>query len=899
MIEALLSSSRHERRRAFDAMVPDAESAYAARDVLAFDDDANVRARAAWFLGRAPHTIAAPALRDALHDEMPLVRHAAVRALTMQADRASIARLERIVVEEPVWWVRRAAIVAVTSVAKEASISTLRAALDDPFWRVRHAAVRALLALGQPDAERLMSQVGRPTSERSAGAIAYLNKRFGLAKQSLEGPTEVPNAIVALLDPDPAVVTARVERGDVVSPAFLVECLGDPHEALRATAKKRLAAAPDARTLELALLWLEEPRIPHAAETVISLLDDLDAEHVGPLLDHALEGEAQGATCWAASYVGLAGDESRLPRLLVLARAARAQVRRVALAALGAFSDARVTPALRHALADADPDVVRIAAHALLDRRDPAAADALASTSTDTPDVLLRRLLVMAADARADVTALERALDDHDALVRSTALGALVAHDALDAAQQERFASDPDPWVRAAVLDAGRAERVLAADPQPALRRSAFSLVRDRRKAGALAATSRDPWLRARAAALLDPRVEAELRTLLVLARDPVRAVRAAAADRLDRAGDLDALLDRALATETRDELRIAALAHRARAFDDATLARLRSAREGESPAVRAWIDDVLSGFAPSRPVVESSRAERRPVAVAREQRALGGTGMHVSPLAISGAGNLAPRAYLDAMHAGCNIFFWEPRYQALGSMLRRSRDARVIAGTYHASAHAIVADVERSLRRLRRDVLDVFLLFWVRSPARVSEESFAVLSRLKEQGKIRAAGFSTHDRAIACSAIQAHPWDVIMTRHSAAHPGAEDAVLPLARAKNVGVLGFSAVSYGRLLTDTISATDAYRYSLSQPAISACVSAPRSAGELTQNLAVLEDASLSLDRQAELRAHGRTVREESRDFGHTIRRHPLTLADATPNLERWLDHEDVSDHHFE
>jgi HEAT repeat protein/aryl-alcohol dehydrogenase-like predicted oxidoreductase len=880
MIAELLSSSRHARRHAFDDLAPDRESAYAARDVLAFDADGSVRARAAFFLAHAPSEIAAPALRDALYDEMPLVRHAATRALATQSDLAAVPRLTRMSAEDPIWWVRRAAIVSVTSLSGQACVPMLRAALEDPFWRVRHAAVRALIALGEGD-------LGPATSERSAGAIAYVQKRLGIVTQGLAGPTEVLNSIVAQLDPDPAVVTARVDRGEAVSPAFLVECLGDPHEALRVTARKRLARSHDARALELALLWLEDVRIPHAAETVVSLLDGLDAEDVAPLLDRALTTETPGAACWAASYVALTRDVSRLPRLLELARAERPQIRRAATAALGAFDDDAALDALADALSDADEDVVRAAAGVLLEHRDPRAQHALARVSVDTPDALLRRVLVAAADVREDLPALRDASRDSDAHVRAIAIGARARRDDIGDDEREHLMSDPDPWVRRAVVDEPHAEQVLTSDPQPSLRRAAFSLVSDRRRASALAAASDDPWLRTRAAALLDAR------GLLVLSRDRSSAVRAAAADALEALED-EVVAD-VLRDASSDEMRIAAYAHLSRGCDEDALARLRGARETESAAVQAWLDDALSAFGAARPPVTLvERTRPAPTHV----RALGATGVRASPLVISGVGSLPTVAYAEALDAGCNLFFWEPRYHALGRMLTGHRDAQLIAGTYHASERAIVSDVERTLRRLRRDALDVFLLFWVRSPARVDAATFAVLSRLKKEGKVRAIGFSTHHRDLAREAIAARGWDVVMTRHSAAHPGAEDALFPLAHTKNVGVLTFSALSYGRILTDSIPAADAYRYCLSQEGVSACLSAPRARSELRENLEVLARPTLPAARQAELRAHGRVVREDSRDFAHTVRRHPLTLADARPSVERlrdWLSQEDERD----
>ncbi len=886
MIAGLLSTSPNARRHAFDSLTPDRDTAYAAREILAFDEDAQVRARAALFLARAPAKIATPALNDALEDPMPLVRHAAVRALATCGEERSIERASRVAVEDPIWWVRRAAVVTCAILGKTRAIPTLREALEDPFWRVRSASVRALLVMGERD---VLEKVGPATTARSAGALCYLARRLGQgARLDHAAALDVPNAIVARLDPDPAVVTARVERGDAVTTAFLVECLGDPHEALRVTARKRLARSRDRRAFELAMLWLDEPRIPHAAQTVITLLDALDPEDASAMLDVAFARGGFGALCWAASYVGLSRDESRLEALLTCASHEHPMVRCAVIEALAALGEGE--DAVAAALNDRDPRVARTAVQALWN--DPRAARA------ETRGVAVRRVLVAGAAEREDVSALRAASRDDDPRVRAIALEARASLGDLDAAERAACLADEDPWVRAPAIDATWAERALANDAHPWVRRAAFRVLvaLDTRRAGELAAECDDPYLQTRAAALLDPHEPAHLTAVLRLARGSSRGVRAAAADALERT-DVDDDLDRllrspAIAGDDNASVRIAALAFRSRRFEDADLERIKAAREGESPEVRAWIDDVLD-VAPARPSKSGAASETAPL------RPLGKSGLQVPALVVSGAGMLPPRAYVDAMRAGCNMFFWEPRYHGLGRMLARHRDARVVAGTYHATERAIVSDVERSLRRLRRDVLDVFLLFWVRSHDRVSAESFEVLSRLKQQGKIRAFGFSTHDRDIACDAITAREWDVVMTRHSLVHPGAESRFFPLARDKNVGVLGFSALSYSRALAPTVTAPDAYRYSLSQSGVSACLSAPRNARDLTENLSVLRASPLSAERQRELRDHGALVHQESADFARSIRRHPIGLSDANAfELEKWLHHEDSLDPQF-
>jgi len=298
-----------------------------------------------------------------------------------------------------------------------------------------------------------------------------------------------------------------------------------------------------------------------------------------------------------------------------------------------------------------------------------------------------------------------------------------------------------------------------------------------------------------------------------------------------------------------------------------------------------------LEHHRPIAAVVEDAPVRRRRSDNLRAAsiRTLGQTGLRLSPLVLSGAHGLPAAACAEAYDAGIRSFFWEPRYRELSKFLRSRRLTRdsfvVVAGTYYAGAEGIRADVERTLKQLRFDFIDVFLLFWVRSSERVSNEDFGVLEILRTECKIRTFGFSSHDRAICLDALQRAPWPVLMTRHSAAHPGAEEKVFPLAMERGTGLLTFTATCYGRLLRATAetpesalvalpTATDCYRYSLSQSGVSACLTAPRNRDELVENLEVLDGEKLDARAMAAIRAHGVAVRAENRRFDTLVRRAP-------------------------
>ena len=235
------------------------------------------------------------------------------------------------------------------------------------------------------------------------------------------------------------------------------------------------------------------------------------------------------------------------------------------------------------------------------------------------------------------------------------------------------------------------------------------------------------------------------------------------------------------------------------------------------------------------------------------------------------------------------NLYIWDPGYDVLAGFLRarpRRDDAHVITGTYHADAASIRGDVERALRKLRRDTLDAFLLFWTRSAARIDDAAYGVLDALKREGKIRAIGFSTHHRELAREAIELRPWDVVMIRHSAAHPGIETALLPTARERGTAIVTFSALCYGRMISgpNAPSPSECYRYSLSQPGVTACISAPRRYRELVENLGVLGEPTLSAERVAALRAHGKGVHAESARFNALVRQPTRDAAAAAREM---------------
>lgn len=154
--------------------------------------------------------------------------------------------------------------------------------------------------------------------------------------------------------------------------------------------------------------------------------------------------------------------------------------------------------------------------------------------------------------------------------------------------------------------------------------------------------------------------------------------------------------------------------------------------------------------------------------------RPFGATGLRVSEVGfgawqlgnpIWGAQDADPRALIDeALAQGCTFFDTAPGYSsgaseaALGEGLREVRDRVVICtkfghtpeGESDFSASAVQPSLEASLRRLRTDRVDVYLLH---NPPRELLEGreaavFDELERLKGEGRIGVYGVSLDSRA-------------------------------------------------------------------------------------------------------------------------------------------------------
>jgi aryl-alcohol dehydrogenase-like predicted oxidoreductase len=164
-----------------------------------------------------------------------------------------------------------------------------------------------------------------------------------------------------------------------------------------------------------------------------------------------------------------------------------------------------------------------------------------------------------------------------------------------------------------------------------------------------------------------------------------------------------------------------------------------------------------------------------------------------------------AVRAIHAALDAGVNwidtapFYGWGRAEEIVGRALRGRDDALVFTkcGTFRRDdgddymdlrPESIRADVEASLRRLRRDQVDL-LQPHDRDPRVPVEETWGAVLQLVAEGKVRQGGLSNHRADEIERALAVGPVASLQHQYSYLARDAEEEILPLALAHGLGVI--------------------------------------------------------------------------------------------------------------
>ena len=158
---------------------------------------------------------------------------------------------------------------------------------------------------------------------------------------------------------------------------------------------------------------------------------------------------------------------------------------------------------------------------------------------------------------------------------------------------------------------------------------------------------------------------------------------------------------------------------------------------------------------------------------------------------------------------------------------IRGIRDKVIIATKFSPENHRkhdIMRSLERSLKRLNTDYIDIYQLHWPNPDVNI-EETLEALSLLKESGKILEIGMSNLRLNKLRKIVESTDIFSFQLEYNLFDREAEDQILPMCKRNNISFLAYSPLDKGRIISDKKSLdvlgslSEKYDASISQIAI--------------------------------------------------------------------------------
>jgi len=212
------------------------------------------------------------------------------------------------------------------------------------------------------------------------------------------------------------------------------------------------------------------------------------------------------------------------------------------------------------------------------------------------------------------------------------------------------------------------------------------------------------------------------------------------------------------------------------------------------------------------------------------EKRRLGRTGLRVSALGFGGseigyqgvAPNVVERLIGSALDAGLNVIDTAACYDSSEELIGRAagnrrKDFYLFTKCGHASGldcadwtpELIEKSIERSLKRLRTDYLDLVQFHSCEEETLRRGDVTAALQRARDKGMTRYIGYSG-DGAAALHAVRCGAFDTLQTSVNIADQEAIDLLLPEAISRDIGVIAKRPIANAAWIGGWWSAIDTY-----------------------------------------------------------------------------------------
>jgi predicted aldo/keto reductase-like oxidoreductase len=261
----------------------------------------------------------------------------------------------------------------------------------------------------------------------------------------------------------------------------------------------------------------------------------------------------------------------------------------------------------------------------------------------------------------------------------------------------------------------------------------------------------------------------------------------------------------------------------------------------------------------------------------------LGRTGLIVHRLGLSATHRPGREAVRYAIDRGVNYFFCYGFDSQLTKTIRdlppSEKDKLIVStGAYNLLiGHPnLRRTLEKRLRQIGKDYIDVFLFLGVTQPKHLTDLVREEMIKFRDEGKVRFIGMSCHNRRFHGEEAKRGDLDVLMLRYNAVHRGAEEDIFPHLAAHDPGVVSYTATRWRYLLrrpkgwpkdSRVPTAGECYRFALMNPHVHVCLNAPSNMKHLKENLAALDDGPLSAEDHAYLCKVGDAVHGKKKLLG--------------------------------
>jgi len=209
----------------------------------------------------------------------------------------------------------------------------------------------------------------------------------------------------------------------------------------------------------------------------------------------------------------------------------------------------------------------------------------------------------------------------------------------------------------------------------------------------------------------------------------------------------------------------------------------------------------------------------------------IGKTGLEVNRLGFGGipiqtvGENEAVETVLHAVERGVDFIDTSRIYttseRRIGKALRQTNKRVILASkSQRKTSGGIQADLEKSLRELQVDYLDLYQCHFVKDEDDYSQVispggALEGLIKAKEQGLIGHIGMSSHNLDLFDRVLEDGLFETIMVCFSLLEPAAREKIIPKAIERNVGVIAMKPLSGGVIE----NSRPALKYALSQGGI--------------------------------------------------------------------------------